>query len=128
MLRSLALSTCRSGAVRCTFRESGAPRVRLASEPLRHVYRIAQESVSNALHHAAARRITIALRWSPARLVLTIRDDGRGIENARLSGNGLGLRTMRARATALAGTLKVRAARPSGTEVRLSLPLNRNRR
>ncbi len=42
-------------------------------------YRIAQEGLTNALRHSGARRATVTLRWSPARLDVEVEDDGRGL-------------------------------------------------
>jgi two-component system, NarL family, sensor histidine kinase UhpB len=86
------------------------------------VYRVAQESLVNVVRHARATRAELSLRAENGAVVLRVRDDGRGIEQAGLrSGNGV--RGMRERALLVGGDLQVVAVPPHGTEVRLRLPV-----
>lgn len=83
-------------------------------------YRVAQEALTNAVRHADASCIEIALRAERCRVVLIVVDDGRGIPADRTE---RGLRNMRERALSIGGDLDI-AARPSGgTAVRLGLPV-----
>lgn len=83
------------------------------------VYRIAQESCTNALRHGRAETISVSLGVRDGRVVLAVTDDGVGIDDDR-GDAGLGIRTMRERALLLGGELDVarREAAP-GTQVRL---------
>lgn len=84
-------------------------------------YRVAQEALTNAVRHADASFIEIALRAEGHRVVLSVVDDGRGIAADRTE---RGLRSMRERALSIGGELEI-VARPSGgTAVRLGLPLD----
>jgi PAS domain S-box-containing protein len=68
-----------------------------------HLYRIAQEAVQNALKHSGATSIDIELWSRPGELILSIADDGRGLAADTDTGSGLGMRTMRFRASAIGG-------------------------
>jgi signal transduction histidine kinase len=90
-------------------------------------YRIAQESLSNVSRHAEAHACTVYLAIEEASvLCLEVRDDGRGIpdpqENASLRA-GVGLTSMRERASELGGNLVVEPLPEGGTRVRARLPL-----
>ena len=87
------------------------------------LYRVAQEALHNALRHAGAGRITVALSRSPRRVILAVGDDGRGF--APGAPEGLGFASMRGRAEAVGGTLTIRSAPGTGTTVRLAVPLRR---
>jgi signal transduction histidine kinase len=86
-------------------------------------FRIAQEALHNALRHAQAARIDVALRTAPGRLELTVRDDGVGFEPhaAGLRSRSLGLTTMVERARAAGGLLTLDSAPGAGTTVRLEV-------
>ena len=93
-----------------------------------HVYRIAQEALANVARHARARRVTVRLKLTTTQLVLTVRDDGVGFaSDAQHAAAGLGLVTMRERAELMRAQLKVQSAAGRGTEVRLAVPLGRDR-
>jgi signal transduction histidine kinase len=88
------------------------------------LYRVAQEALHNALRHAGAGRITVALSRSPRRVILEVTDDGAGFVAG--APEGLGFASMRGRADAVGGTLTIRAAPGAGTTVRLAMPLRRH--
>jgi PAS domain S-box-containing protein len=70
-----------------------------------HLFRIAQEAVQNALKHSGAKSIEIELFADDGSIRLSITDDGHGFANAPALGLGLGMRTMRFRASAIGGKL-----------------------
>jgi PAS domain S-box-containing protein len=70
-----------------------------------HLYRIAQEAVQNALKHAGATAIDIELSYGAGNVRLEILDDGRGLPVDHPNGSGLGMRTMRFRASAIGARL-----------------------
>ena len=72
-----------------------------------HLFRIAQEAVSNAVRHGHATRIEIALTALAERLVLAVSDNGTGFDPARPSGRGQGLRIMNHRAAVCGGAFSV---------------------
>ncbi len=87
------------------------------------VYRVAQEAIGNALRHSGAKTVTVTLAARNGRVVLEVRDDGNGFDAATIQ-SGLGLASMRERATSAGGKLTVASAPGAGTTVRLSIPAN----
>jgi signal transduction histidine kinase len=92
-------------------------------------FRIVQQAVHNTLQHASASRITVSVRADANRLLLSVRDDGRGFDVAEAmqraaSGRHLGLRGMRERVEALGGRLEIESAPGHGAEIRASVPLD----
>lgn len=84
------------------------------------VYRVAQEALTNALRHAQATEVTVSLRRAGDRVVLEVRDDGRGLpQTTRESG----LRGMRERAMLIDADLDVRSQTGHGTDVVLGVPV-----
>jgi signal transduction histidine kinase len=90
-----------------------------------HLYRIAQEAITNAVRHGKARHINIRLDFTGNEIVLTIIDDGIGLpENAR-NGDGLGLRIMAYRASMIGATFNIeRLSSLGGTRVTCTLASN----
>ena len=101
-----------------------APLDGLPDELAVHLYRIVQESMTNAVRHGQARQVAVALRTDGADLRLTIRDDGRGLAppGPGENGGGFGLLGMEERVLALGGTLDVRPSEDGGTTVAVRLP------
>jgi signal transduction histidine kinase len=96
------------------------------------VYRIAQEALENIVRHAEARSIAIRLdrpSQDDNRLVLTIQDDGRGIDENAPQGpdaesqTRLGIRGMKERADMIGGQLQITDVDGRGTIVHLAVPL-----
>jgi two-component system sensor histidine kinase UhpB len=86
------------------------------------VYRVAQEAMTNAIRHAHAASISIALQASSDCLTLSVRDDGRGMRGELREGGGM--RGMRERTSLVGGSLHITSAPRAGTEVRLEIPLD----
>jgi signal transduction histidine kinase len=88
-----------------------------------HLYRIAREAVINANKHAQARQIVVKLeRSGQRRMVLSITDDGIGVQKARNGARGLGFHIMNYRARLMGGQLKVESPEKGGTRVACYLP------
>lgn len=87
-----------------------------------HLFRIAQESVTNAAKHGRAAHIDLGLHARSGRLRLVITDDGCGIPPEHARNAGLGLRIMRYRADMIGGTLEIRRRPEGGTQVTCTLP------
>jgi PAS domain S-box-containing protein len=82
-----------------------------------HLYRIAQEAVTNAAQHGQAGNVRIRLCRDGDRGLLRIEDDGGGFSPSTLQGKGLGLRIMRYRAQMINGSLRLESAPTRGTTV-----------
>jgi signal transduction histidine kinase len=123
-LHELAEATSRSTGVRCAF-ECPQP-VRVPDSTLAgHLYRIAQEAVNNALKHAAPREIRIGLERHAERLVLEVDDDGEGLANTPVPGDGIGHRVMRHRALLIGGTFEIGLSPAGGTRMACNIPSSR---
>jgi PAS domain S-box-containing protein len=83
-------------------------------------YRTAQEALNNVAKHAQASQVEINLDTKLSKVVLRIRDNGRGFDFDSIRPNSLGLTIMRERAEAIAADLSVRTQIGQGTEVLLS--------
>lgn len=84
-------------------------------------YRVAQESLGNAIRHSGARHIDIRLRRAASEVELTVKDDGSGFTFDDAT-SGLGLGGMRERAILVGGDLKIESRPGHGTSVRLTVP------
>jgi len=84
-------------------------------------FRVAQEALHNALRHSGASEVSVTLTRTRTRVVLEVSDDGTGFDPELASG-GLGLASMRERAAAVGGELRVRSAPGAGTRIRLAVP------
>lgn len=118
-----------------TVRESHsrAPEIVVAAEPVdfpdrrqaRHLYRIAQEALSNALRHADATRVEVVLCGATDGVHLEVRDDGQGIgggERSTSGDRGRGLASIRYRARLIGGAAIIRAEGSGGTRVHVHVP------
>ncbi len=94
----------------------------LGSANALHLYRIAQEAVTNAAQHGAAGQVHISLRADGERGLLRIEDNGNGFNPAVRQSKGLGLRIMHYRAQMMAGSLRIDSARARGTTVSCWFP------
>ena len=84
-------------------------------------FRIAQESLTNALRHASASQVSLSLRnASNGDLHLQVVDDGEGFDPA--GPRGLGMIVMRERAQSAGGSLHIETAPGAGTRIDLRLP------
>lgn len=114
-LQTLASNIEQQTNISCRFVSNG--RVRLGSDDIAlQIYRIAQESIANAVRHARAREIVVTLASEDNRVRLEVRDDGVGIRLESEKASGYGLRTMKYRACALGGEFEVRRV-AGGTRV-----------
>ena len=82
-----------------------------------HLYRIAQEAITNAVKHGRAKRIEILLGEISGRLTVQIRDDGTGVRGEQEDSGGMGLRIMNYRASLIGATLSITGGDPPGTVV-----------
>ena len=88
------------------------------------IFRIVQEALTNIARHAGASSVTMSLYRIDSQLLISIRDDGRGIRPADLEkAQSLGLIGMRERVWGMQGEITVSADDPPGTRIDIVLPL-----
>jgi two-component system, NarL family, sensor histidine kinase UhpB len=90
----------------------------LAADVELALFRVAQESLTNAARHADTHRVDVWLEPDHDTVVLRVRDHGKGLDGAR---PGSGIRGMRERALLIGGELTIEEAVGGGVEVRLSV-------
>jgi signal transduction histidine kinase len=97
---------------------------RLPDELRTHVFRIAQEALTNAARHSGATLIDVQLGTHDAAVKLSIRDNGKGIQATRNGQpRGMGLLGMRARARMAGGRLTIQSDEGKGTRVVVEVPI-----
>jgi signal transduction histidine kinase len=98
--------------------------VRLPPRTERELFRIAQEALSNAMKHAAAAQVRVALDIRHSTATLSVADDGTGFDPdaPRVRSAHLGLTSMEERATSIGGTIRVESQPGKGTEVLVEVP------
>ena len=90
------------------------------------IFRIVQEALTNIARHAAASTVTITLYRINGEVLLTVRDDGRGIAAEDMEkAQSLGLVGMRERVWAIDGDITISSDEPPGTRIDIVLPLPR---
>ncbi len=122
-LRQLAERSSVPGRTHCSF-EGRVPATGLAPEHEHALLRIAQEAVSNAVRHGHPQNVRISLTGEAAHWLLTVDDDGQGMEGSPddCAQHGFGLTNMQERATAIGGTWHIQTRKGEGTRVCVRLP------
>jgi signal transduction histidine kinase len=119
-LDELAANVQNMFRVHCAFR-CDQPVLIAENTVATHLFRIAQEAVSNAIKHGKARHIEIALTALPERLVLAVKDNGAGMPSDLSHVTGMGLRIMHYRAAVIGGSLAIQRDLHGGTTVACSI-------
>ena len=99
--------------------ERAAPEIEIA------LFRVAQEALNNVAKHAGAKRVRIELDHVAGQCVMTVTDDGIGIDTLAPAESrarrGLGMVTMRERAQSVGGRFHVRAVPGGGTQIAIEV-------
>jgi PAS domain S-box-containing protein len=119
-LRDLAAQASENAGIKCHFKAARGVRVPNDAVAL-HLYRIAQEAVTNSLKHSGGKNILIMLDRNATHTCVSVADDGKGFVIKKRC-KGLGLHMMRYRANALGGELKVERRRTGGMEITCIIP------
>ncbi len=120
-VQSLADHVSSLGLVECCF-DCPEPISMTNNTAATHLYRIAQEAVSNALKHARAKNISISFRDAGGVKVFSIQDDGVGLAAEEAKPGGMGLHLMKYRAGLIGGQLSVTSSELGGTVVSCYIP------
>jgi signal transduction histidine kinase len=86
-------------------------------------FRIIQESLTNVVRHARAKRASVRLTYGPSEVTLQIEDDGDGANGKLGFDGGNGIAGMRERAAALGGEVDVGPGPAGGFQVRARIPV-----
>lgn len=121
-LASFAEKVTEDSETRLELQFSGQPRT-LPQKLAEHLLRIGQEAITNAVRHAGAKRILVALDFKDDRVILRVKDDGRGFTPGE-SGDDLsfGLIGMGERAEQLAARIEIHGEQGKGTDVEVEIP------
>lgn len=87
------------------------------------LYGITQEALNNVVRHSKAHSVSVHLVQSGQTLILKIEDDGVGFPPNQVSGNSMGLKTMRERAESLNAQLSIDSAPERGTCITVEVKL-----
>ena len=87
------------------------------------LFRIVQESLTNAVRHSGSSTVRVNLTQHENRVRVEIQDEGRGFDPATVQPNRFGLQGIRQRTELFGGTLNLATAPGQGTRVVVDLPL-----
>ena len=90
-----------------------------------NLFRILQESLSNALRHAKANQIDVSFIKRDHIAILTVIDDGIGFDPGQALSGSYGLANMQERTTEMGGQFKIVSLPKQGTKITVHVPLNR---
>jgi signal transduction histidine kinase len=95
---------------------------RLPDDAETHLFRIAQEALTNVARHSGAKRVDMKLDSSEDQVRLAIRDDGAGLSLRSSDGGGMGMIGMRARARSAGGDVEISSAPGGGVLIEVRAP------
>ena len=121
-LTELAANTEKLFQVKCSFTNT-AKHVPSDIAVTTHLYRIAQEAVTNAIKHGKAKDVSITFSVKGDKAGLSIADNGRGFSGQPGTGKGMGLRIMRYRASIIGAALLTQSGSAGGVTILCFLPI-----
>ena len=123
-MRRFASDTLTARNIAFTFRApSGESSLALGPDLRRELYLVFKESIHNAIKHSDCEQLEIVLGVETGRLILTVKDDGKGFDPGR-EVDGHGLVSMARRGKRLGGSFRIDSATDRGTTVTLEVPLS----
>ncbi len=96
---------------------------RLPDEAETHLFRIAQEALTNVARHSGAKHVQMKLESRGEEIHLSVEDDGRGLLASPANGRGMGMIGMRARARSAGGDVSVLSRPGEGVAIEVRVPL-----
>ncbi|HEY8962002.1 MAG TPA: ATP-binding protein, partial [Luteolibacter sp.] len=123
-LAALVKRSRKSSPLKCGFHH---PKPVDVDDPIaaNHLFRIAQEAITNAVKYCEGTKIGVSLSRNARELVLSITDDGKGINPEDGRCGGAGLTIMEYRCNAIGGIFDVSPRHPRGTRVTCRIPVVR---
>ncbi len=121
-LRELARGFSQRTGISIDYRSQVRDRMSVLVET--HMFRIAQEALTNAFRHSSADEISLSLEKRENDLILTVSDNGKGFDPKASSQSGLGLLGMRERARAMRGRVEITPVAGTGVTVEVRVPLD----
>lgn len=121
-IQQLVDSVQESSTIVYKFLALGVPQD-LSDEIRIQLSRIAQEGVENIEKHSKATSAEIQLIAHPDELVLTIEDDGEGMDTTQISISGIGLENMRRRTAFIDGQISFTSVPGNGLQIMITIPL-----
>jgi signal transduction histidine kinase len=97
-----------------------SPEVHFSESEASHIYRIAQEALTNAARHGHASRVEIGLSAARHAFLLCVSDDGEGMPEPKAPYTGMGLNIMKYRAGMIGAKFEIVSRKPRGTVVRVT--------
>jgi PAS domain S-box-containing protein len=119
-LRELATRSRDLYQLEVNFRAEIWPEITLSETSASHLYRIAQEALTNAARHGHAHKVDILLMVTRNTFLLRITDDGVGLRRNPEPTTGMGLKIMRYRAGIIGAKIEFGGNKPQGTIVRVT--------
>jgi two-component system, LuxR family, sensor kinase FixL len=119
-LRTLAARSRDLYGLRVDFRADTAPEFTLSETDGSHLYRIAQEALTNAARHGKATLVNVSLSATKNTFSLRISDDGEGLVRTAVPPTGMGLKIMKYRADMIGAKFEIDANEPHGTVVQVT--------
>jgi PAS domain S-box-containing protein len=119
-LRELATRSHDLYQLEVNFRAEIWPEITLSETSASHLYRIAQEALTNAARHGHAHKVDILLMVTRNTFLLRITDDGVGLRRQGAPTTGMGLKIMRYRAGIIGAKIEFGGNKPQGTIVRVT--------
>ena len=91
-----------------------------------HLFRIAQELLSNTLRHSHATTLEVYLRQTDSNVLFKIEDNGVGFNTEEILPGSYGINNMKERVQGLGGQVKIVSFPNQGTTIEIKIPLSRN--
>jgi signal transduction histidine kinase len=107
--------------IQATYKSNGG--ARLPNQMETHLFRIAQEALTNIARHSGATKVTLSLTQSRSGVTLRVKDNGKGLSPPAEKPVGQGMVGMRARARHLGGELRLRSKPGEGLLIEVRVPL-----
>ncbi|RLE19689.1 MAG: hypothetical protein DRJ65_19870 [Acidobacteria bacterium] len=121
--RYMAAEVIEGSGARFVFDADTLEGVPMGSEARRHLLLILKEATRNACSHGRPNQLTIKIRRTPSRVVITLEDDGAGFD-PEAPCDGQGLFSMKRRASSMGAVMAIDSAPGAGTRITLDIPIN----